>query len=393
MKVLLVNKFLYYNGGAEKYFFELSERLRAMGHDVAWFGMAHEKNVPNAVKTVALTETVDFHGGRLINPLKTIYSLEAKRKIIISLNNFNPDVVHLNNFNYQLTSSIIHGVKRYAKTRKRAVKMIYTAHDYQLICPNHTLRANGANCQKCVTGNFINCLLQRCVHGSLAMSAVGSAEAYFCRLIGVYKHIDAIICPSRFMASAFKDFGARTIIKRNFITKPSVRETGRESYVLFFGRYSDEKGVKTLLDICAELPEIKFRFAGDGPLSDLITGDNIENLGFVTGKTLDSLIQRALFTVFPSEWHENCPYSVMESLNAGTPVIGSNLGGTPELIKNGETGLLFRSGDKNDLKGKIQSLWNDAALRERMSKACARSVSCSSEEYANWLVNDIYMNL
>ena len=110
MKVLMINKFLYPNGGSETYMFELGKQLERMGHEVQYFGMEHEgRCVGNRVD--AYTSSMDFHGGsklaKLTYPLKTIYSSEARQKLRLVLDDFRPDVIHLNNFNYQLTPSIL----------------------------------------------------------------------------------------------------------------------------------------------------------------------------------------------------------------------------------------------------------------------------------------------
>ena len=159
MKILLVNKFLYPNGGSETYIFKLGQQLMAMGHEVQYFGMDHpDRIVGNRVE--AYTANMDFHGGsklaKLIYPIKTIYSAEARKKIRLVLEDFQPDVCHLNNFNYQLTPSILLEIRKWEKESGHKCKILYTAHDYQLVCPNHMCRNPGTNenCEKCLSGNF-----------------------------------------------------------------------------------------------------------------------------------------------------------------------------------------------------------------------------------------------
>jgi hypothetical protein len=149
MKILLINKFLYPNGGSETYIFKLGQQLMAMGHEVQYFGMEHEgRIVGNRVE--AYTSDMDFHGGsklaKLTYPIKTIYSGEARKKLRLVLEDFQPDVCHLNNFNYQLTPSIILEIRKWSKT----CKILYTAHDYQLVCPNHMCRTvtTNENCER-----------------------------------------------------------------------------------------------------------------------------------------------------------------------------------------------------------------------------------------------------
>ncbi len=162
MKVLMVNKFLYPNGGSETYIFKLGEALVARGHEVQYFGMEHEgRCVGNRVN--AYTQDMDFHNAskleKMTYPLKTIYSKDSRQKIRLVLDDFQPDVVHLNNFNYQLTPSVILEIVKWRKEAGHDCKIVFTAHDYQLVCPNHMCNNPNTreNCEKCLSGKFINC--------------------------------------------------------------------------------------------------------------------------------------------------------------------------------------------------------------------------------------------
>lgn len=380
MRVLMVNKFLYPNGGSETYIFKLGDYLKEKGHEVEYFGMEHEgRCVGNRVN--AYTSDMDFHGGskisKLTYPLKTIYSMESRRKIRLVLDDFKPDVVHLNNFNYQLTPSIILEVVKWRKQNKCKCKIVFTAHDYQLICPNHMLNNPNTNkiCEKCLGGKFINCVKGKCIHGSTAKSAIGMAEAYFWRLNGAYKYIDKFICCSEFMKKKMDTnplFAEKTVAMHNFIDEVERKKTEKRNYVLYFGRFSTEKGIGTLIEVCKQLPDIQFVFAGTGPLEDKIKDVcNIKNMGFQKGEKLETLIREAKFSIYPSEWYENCPFSVMESQMYGTPVIGADIGGIPELIEVGKTGELFESGNAKDLKEKVEKLWNDKNRLNTYTDNCA----------------------
>ena len=142
MKILMVNKFLYPNGGSETYLFETGRQLQRMGHEVQYFGMEHEGRIVGN-HAESYTSGMDFHSGKLAKltyPFRILYSTEARRKIRRVLDDFQPDVVHLNNFNFQLTPSILMEIEKYRKQTGRAVRILYTAHDYQLVCPNHMMR-------------------------------------------------------------------------------------------------------------------------------------------------------------------------------------------------------------------------------------------------------------
>ena len=358
----MVNKFLYPNGGSETYIFKLGDYLKSQGHEVEYFGMEHEgRCVGNSVN--AYTTDMDFHGGsklaKLTYPIKTIYSKEARKKIRLVLDDFEPDVVHLNNFNYQLTPSVILEVVKWRKKNNKKCRIVYTAHDYQLICPNHMMNNPNThkNCEKCVGGKFINCLKGKCVHGSSAKSAVGMAESYFWNIKGTYKYIDSFVCCSEFMKTKLDTnpgFAGKTVALHNFIDKVEWKDTAKKDYILYFGRYSDEKGIGTLIEVCKSMPDMQFIFAGNGPLENTVNNvPNIKNVGFRTGDKLEKLIREARVSVYPSEWYENCPFSVMESQMYGTPVLGANIGGIPELIDVGKTGELFESGNAVDLEEKL----------------------------------------
>lgn len=357
----MINKFLYPNGGSETYIFKIGEWIEKNGHEVQYFGMEHTgRCVGNRVN--AYTSDMDFHGGSILSkltyPIKTIYSSEARKQIRKVLDDFKPDVCHINNFNYQLTPSIILEIKKWNKD----CRIVFTAHDYQLVCPNHMLNnpITHENCEKCLGGHFINCKKGKCIHGSTSKSAIGTMEAMLWNYNGVYKNFDKIICCSEFLKKKMDTnpvFEERTIALHNFVEKVEKKDVEKKDYVLYFGRFSEEKGIGTLIQAAKELPDVQFIFAGTGPLEGEINGvSNIKNVGFQKGEVLEKLIREAKFSVYPSEWYENCPFSVMESQMYGTPVLGADIGGIPELIEVGKTGELFESGNKEELKNKIKEM-------------------------------------
>lgn len=385
-RVLLINKFLHPNGGSETYIFKLGEYLKTQGHEVQYFGMEHEgRCVGNKVN--AYTSDMNFHGGsklaKMTYPIKTIYSKEARRQIRKVLDDFKPDVCHINNFNYQLTPSIILEIVKWRREAEKDCRIVFTAHDYQLVCPNHMLRNPNIheNCEKCLGGHFLNCTRGRCIHGSMAKSIIGTMEAKFWKLNGAYRYIDTIICCSEFLKTKMDSnplFAKKTVTMHNFVDKIEKKDLDltnlgviKKDYVLYFGRFSKEKGIDTLIKVCKELTDVPFVFAGTGPLENEINDVmNIKNVGFQTGDALKKLIREARFSVYPSEWYENCPFSVMESQMYGTPVLGADIGGIPELIQVGSTGELFESGNITELKAEIQKLWTSHELIDQYSKNC-----------------------
>lgn len=407
MKILMVNKFLYPNGGSETYIFKLGEELQKRGHEVQYFGMEHEGRIVGN-RIGCYTSDMDFHTGKLrklLYPFKIIYSFEAKRRMGRVLKDMNPDVVHLNNINFQLTPSVIYAVRAHEKRTGRRVRIVYTAHDYQWVCPNHMMRipATGKICFACRGGHFGACSKNRCIHGSRVKSLLGTIEAKFYRRRKTYRLVDVIVCPSEFMKKQLDTdplLAEKTVMMRNFVQRAAETEWGDAGaagerpadYVLYFGRFSEEKGIATLLKACGALPDIPFVFAGSGPLEEQVENvKNVENKGFVTGEALHRLIAGARFSVYPSEWYENGPFSVMESLMYGTPVLVSDLGGAPELVQAGRTGELFRGGDAEELTAHIRELWERPELCREYRENCKEIKFDTIGEYCDKIEKNVYM--
>lgn len=396
MKVLLVNKFLYPKGGAETYTFKLGEALTAHGHSVQYFGLDNPKNiVGNNVD--AYVSDMDFGQGvrkNLAAPFRIIYSSEAKRKITKVLYDFEPDVVHMNNIQFHLTPSIILAVEKYRKKTGRKVKIVYTAHDYQLICPSHGLFDADINvCEKCLGGNYTNCLRTKCMKNSYSKSFLAMLDAYYWKFSKAYHYIDTIICPSRFLKSKLDRqarFANKTVAIHNFIEQQTPTQIEKGNYVLEFGHLSKDKGTLTLLEVAKRMPNVRFVFAGYGAAeAEIAKVPNAEFVGFKTGEELKNLIAQAACTICPSEMYENCPYSVMESQTLTTPVIGANIGGIPELIEEGVTGLIFVPGDVDDLEKKMRYFMDTTGVKEQYTENC-KSVSFETPESYHLKMLQIY---
>ncbi len=446
MRILVVNKFLYPNGGSETYIFGLGRQLEAMGHEVQYFGMDHpDRCVGNTAG--AYTSNMDFHAGvndtdhgknsgtsvygklkKLTLPIRIIYSREARHRIRQVLDDFKPDVVHLNNINFQITPSIIYEIRKWDRERSvrsgdqstgASCKIIYTAHDYQWICPNHMMYIpahdgiKGEICDRCKGGRFIECTGHNCIHGSKARSLIGTIEGYYYKWRKTYALVDKIICPSRFLYDRFSEnpvLKDKLVMMHNFIeysdrdissyidtqnskkgsTFSQIDNPEHRDYVLYFGRFVEEKGVRTLLEATKQLSDIPFIFAGSGPLEEEVkelAGEcsNVEYVGFKTGEELKEYISRAAFSVYPSEWYENCPFSVMESISLGTPVLGSDIGGIPELVNS--CGLLFEPGDITDLSNQLRNMWSDKKLIKELTDKCSKNDFDSLEEYTGKFIN------
>lgn len=373
MKILIVNKFLYPRGGCESYMLYLGEYLKSQGHEIEYFGMYDEQNtVGNSAGKY--TQNMDFHSKgleRFLYPFKIIYSFEAKKKIMQVIDEFKPDIVHMNNINFQLTPSIIYGIK------KKGIPLVQTVHDYQMICPNHLLYNFDKNtpCEKCVKGSHINCIKNKCIHGSTVKSILGVIEAKLYALLKTYKKVDLFVCPSNFLErkllSSKSWYQGKTKTIHNFIDKEKFSDTERkeDSYVVFAGRLSAEKGIGNLAGAAKLLPEYSFVVAGSGPDEDVLKGiPNVRMTGFLTGDKLTELVGNAKLLILPSVWYENCPLTILEAHCMGVPVITVNSGGMAELVKDGVTGTLINDPTPEGIAAKIrETLENEeyySVLRE-----------------------------
>lgn len=400
MKILMVNKFLFPNGGSETYIFKLGKALEKKGNEVQYFGMEHPGRIVGN-HAECYTSSMDFHTGKiqkLLYPFKIIYSREARIKIRKVLNDFKPDIVHLNNFNFQITPSVIYEIRKWGKKNKKYIPIVYTAHDYQWICPNHMLYIPEKNekCFRCEGGKFKNCTKNKCIHNSRIKSLLGTFEANLYKCLKTYNKVDMIICPSEFMKDKLATnpvLSKKLKVMYNFLDGKEGIKADKKEYVLYFGRFTKEKGILTLLEACKQLPDISFVFAGNGDLEGELSGyDNIKKVGFMTGEELEKLIAEAKFSIFPSEWYENCPFSVMESQFYGTPVVAADIGGVPELLETGITGELFEPKNVEDLKNKIESLWYNSDKLKVYTENCRKKKFDSADEYEEQLMN-VYRSL
>lgn len=394
MRILLVHKFLYPKGGAETYVLKLGDMLRARGHEVQYFGLDNPKNtVGNAAEVNAAD--IDFCAGirrNLHAPLRIIYNADAARKLRRVLEDFAPHAVHFNNIQFHLTPSVILAAEKYRQQRDRELRIVLTAHDYQLICPSHGLFDGKLRvCEKCLNGHYLHCLRGRCLKDSYLKSFLAALDGYFWKYSPAYDYIDTIICPSEFLRSkldAQPRFRSKTVTVRNFVDPAPVGPTEKGGYVLQFGHLSKDKGTFTLLEAAKRLPQVRFVFAGFGEaVEEIGKRPNCDFVGFKTGAELSGLIAGASVSVCPSEIYENCPFSVLESMLQGTPVIGARIGGIPELIREGENGELFQAGNAAELEEKLRKLLFTPHLAARYGENCRKAEFETPDSYCNKLLS------
>jgi len=361
MRILLANTRHFREGGDSTYTLNLADLLRSKGHQVAFFAMQESRNLPDPNADLFVSH-IDFRElNRRKNPItglqvlwRFIYSTEAKQKFSQMLQRFMPNTVHLQNIHAHITPSVIFEAK------KRGLPVVWTLHDYKLICPNShfLIDATGQICEACGRGAYYQPIFKRCKKGSLLASGMASLEAYAHRFMRVREQIDAFVSPSVFLRNKLIDRGFpenKVHHLPHFLPAEMFHnEDANAGYLLFLGKLEPIKGVRTLLEACRLAPEVRVVLAGrvEDPLKSelpVLPSPNVQYVGLKHGEELQQLLHNALAVLLPSLWYENQPFSILEAFACGKPVIASNLGGMIELVKHGERGLLVPPGDVSAL--------------------------------------------
>jgi len=389
MKILFANKYYYRRGGAEVYMINLEELLQGKGHHVATFAMQHSQNIVSPY-SIYFPKEVEFGS---INPRQFFLLLsrpfgtrEVKRKFNALLDKFQPDIVHMNNIYSQL-SPIIAQI-----AYERGIKTVWTVHDVKMLCPRYDCLRNGKQiCELCFTDKK-HVLKYRCMKNSLPASIIAYFEAQKWTREKLEKYTDVFICPSQFLADKMIQGGFdknKIVILCNFIDVGKTQKENyvKENYYCYIGRLALTKGIKTLVEAAKQLP-FQLKVIGDGPLSEELRkstkNDHIEFLGHKNWDELKNIVGKARFSVIPSECYENNPLSVIESKCLGTPVLGTNIGGIPELIGTGTTGMLFESRNIEDLKEKIKQMYSANFNYEQIAQTSQNQYS--AEKYYQELI-------
>jgi glycosyltransferase involved in cell wall biosynthesis len=385
MRILHVNKFLYRKGGAEGYMEDLAALQEGAGHTVGFWGMEHPENT-HVELAGTFPPFVDFDRpptgvvDRTKMVGRMVWSLQAQRGIADAITRFQPDVAHLHNVYHQLSPSIL------APLRKAGVPVVMTLHDYKLICPTYQLLDKGEVCTACVGGKFWNAPRKRCRDGSLLASSTMALDLSVHTALRSYRHVDAFICPSHFLARQMERgrvYPDKLYVIRHFVDLAGVETKPRPGgHALIAGRLSAEKGIDVAIRAMAFTSDrAHLDIAGDGPARpDLERLAAAEAPGRVTfhGRLakdrLFELLRASVAAVVPSTWFENQPMAVLEAFACGVPVIGTNLGGLPELIDDGVDGVLVPPSDDKALASAIDDAVCDQARAFEMGQNGRRKI-------------------
>ncbi|MFN8104580.1 MAG: glycosyltransferase [Acidimicrobiia bacterium] len=380
MRVLQVNKFLYRRGGAESYMLDLSAALMGRGHAVEYWGMVRPENPPFRYDHLFVSET-DFEAPpgdartRLLMAGRLLYSPGARLRLGKVVDDFRPDVVHAHNVYHQLSPSVL------AAAAKRGARVVMTLHDYKLACPVYRFLNDDGICEDCAGGRWYQTTVHRCTRGMLGPSLLNTAEAYLHHGLGLYtRYVDVFVAPSRFLADKVAAAGVpaeRIAVVPNFADVDAITPRYEGEGVVFAGRLSPEKGVDTLVRAVAAMPgSTRLDVFGTGPqeaelrrLGDEVAPGRVLFHGRQPGEVVAAAMAAAAVVACPSEWYENCPMVVLEAMASGKAVVATALGGLPELVEHGRTGLLVPPGEPEALAAALGAVAGDPATQAAMGRA------------------------
>jgi glycosyltransferase involved in cell wall biosynthesis len=351
MRILKVHNYYIQSGGEDTVFKSEIDILRSRGHEVIEYLESNKKIASMNKALVAL---------------QTVWSQSSYNKLKNFLQKTKPDIVHFHN-----TFPLISPSAYYA-CQKLNIPVVQTLDNQRLICPAASFYRNGKLCLDCLGKTLpLPGVLHACYHDSYLHTAVVASMLMLHRWLGTWqKKIDVYLCSTNFYRDLFVQAGfpiSKIIVMPHFVQQrfhSDIRKT-QKNYALYVGRLDPEKGIKTLLEAWRRL-DFPLKIRGSGRLEEYSREyvrqhgiSNIEFVGHMDEVELSDLISNAHFLIMPSEgFYETFGMVIIEAYSRGIPVIASNIGVTSELVSDKKTGLLFESGNPNDLVEKAQWMWN-----------------------------------
>lgn len=354
MTILTIHNYYKQRGGEDVVFENEVKTLKEFGHNVIVY-TKHNREIDN----------YNFFK-KLLFFLKSFYNYQVVKEIKSIIKNNKIDIAHIHNV-FPLISPAV-----YLLLKKNNIKIVQTLHNFRFLCPNALFFTKNRVCTKCLSGNFLHCIINKCYKDSFIFSTL------YALIISINKKtfkkkIDRYIALTNFTKNIFAENGfnsEKIVVKSNPFFKQKTKRGENLNYFLYLGRISYEKGVEFLLESFTKLTEYKLVVAGTGEKLDqykkMYSSSNIEYLGFVEGNRKINLIQHATAIIIPSICYENFPMAIAEAFSIGTPVIASEIGSIPFIVQNNTNGLLFKTGDLFSLKDACKILIQDGNKREEM---------------------------
>ena len=301
-----------------------------------------------------------------------IYNVKAKQAFAHFLAAVKPDMVLIQNLYPLLSPSILHAC------RAANLPVLMRCPNYRLLCPNGKFMTAGRVCEKCSGGHDYWCFFKNCEQ-NIFKSAGYALRSLVARQLAIFKNnVDIFMVLTPFAKEKFIQNGfdperihvLSGLADPTSFTPTTISKAG--SYVGFAGRLSHEKGVDTVIQAAKALPAIDFKIAGAyAHMPQLVreAPNNVCFLGQLGREELRRFYRNARFIVAPSQWYEGLPVVILEAMLAARPVIGSRIGGLPDIIDDERTGLLVDPHDHGAWREKIAYLWEAFELCQRFGNA------------------------
>lgn len=345
MRIMLAHNRYRQPGGEDNVVCAEADLLRSRGHEVSVYEVHND--------------SIEGKLNQAFTAIRCTWSRNSGQAFDKWLSDFRPDVVHIHNF-FPLLSPAVHHV-----AHRRGVPVVQTLHNYRLLCPASTLLRDGHICEACTREWYpISAVRHACYRNSRTASAAIANMVVIHRLLGTWsKTVRRFIALSQFARLKFEQSGFpgdRLTVKPNFLAEDPGIGTGSDGYILFIGRLSEEKGIRTLLQAWKHVnSKRQLVIVGDGPLAPVVkeftTADpSVQWRGYLSRSEVIELMGSACALAFPSIWFEAFPLVLVEAFARGLPVIASNHGSMSEIIQHGRTGLLFSPGSSSEMAASIE---------------------------------------
>lgn len=330
---------------------------------------------------------------KLFLPLRTIFSLSSYRQVKRIIKEQQADIVHVHNTLPLVSFSVYYAAKKYG------CGLVQTLHNFRFLCPNGLFYRDGHICEDCTAG-LSHSVKHACYRGSVLQSAAVALNLWLHRKIGTFNLPDVYIALTEFNKEKLSRIlnPDKIYIKPNFnpqstpFTMPKLRRG-----FLCLSRLEDSKGIMKLLESFRNMPDVGLDIVGTGTLEsqvrDYIDTNHLSKIilyGQISHDKAMELLYHAKALLLPTQLYEGFPMTIAESYSLGTPVIGSNIGNTADLIENGKTGFVYNTDEPGALQSIINRFCKDEFDYKAMESNCQKVFS---EKYSEDINYHILLNI
>jgi len=353
VRILLIHSYYQQRGGEDGVFEQEYELLKQS----------------EEVRTITFKNLTGWRGA--VQFLFSFWNFSAARKVRKLIREFKPDIVQIYNWHYGSGPAPI------LVAKKMGMKVIINVQNYRLLCPSASLLHNGKLFLWSIQqrGFPWKAVSNKVYRNSYFQTFWLAFVVYFHKKIGTWNEVDHYIAPSNTVKNLFTGYKSyidipkeKFSVKPNFSIQTGIIQNKRDSYFLFVGRLSEEKGIEVLLEAFKNCGN-ELVIAGNGPLKDIVLKTcskytNIKYSGILDKKGVKEAMSSCTALIFSSIWYEPFGLVITEALSNGCPLIASDIGSPMELVVEGITGIHFVTGERESLVNKL-NYWQGLEETER----------------------------